>query len=251
MLAFQKISILPAYHQVVEAIEAKIISGKLLPGDELGTESDLVEQFGLNRSSIREGIHILEYAGILNREKGRMIKVSIPKNEALHAQISRSLLLQRVTYKDLIECLSFLEVASVSGAMERMTSSSILALRQNIERSRASYALPQELAKLDVEFHNLMVEATQNTALIFAHEPMGRLIYASTQQIFEHSSIGAKRMCDAHEFIVDAIENNDLEKAMCWMKRHVLDFENGLSATGIEFDEPIVMNTINKNVDIG
>jgi len=144
-----------------------------------------------------------------------------------------------------------LEVASVSGAMERMTSSSILALRQNIERSRASYALPQELAKLDVEFHNLMVEATQNTALIFAHEPMGRLIYASTQQIFEHSSIGAKRMCDAHEFIVDAIENNDLEKAMCWMKRHVLDFENGLSATGIEFDEPIVMNTINKNVDIG
>jgi DNA-binding FadR family transcriptional regulator len=250
MLAFQKISVLPAYHQVVDAIEAKILSGKLMPGDELGTESELVEQFGLNRSSIREGIHILEYAGVLSREKGRPITVNIPKNDTLHAQISRSLLLQRVTYKDLVECLSFLEVASVSSAMKKMTSATIKALRENIERSRASYAFPKKLAKLDVEFHKIMVEATQNSALIFTHEPMGRLIYASTQQIFEINDIGAKRMCDAHEFILDAIENENIEEAMRWMKRHVLDFENGLNATGIKFDEPVVMSAINENLDM-
>lgn len=248
-MAFQKISVQSAYHQVVAVIEAKILSGKLLPGDEIGTESDLVEQFGINRSSIREGINILEHSGVLSRHKGRPITVSILKNEALHAQISRSLLLQRVTYKDLVECLSFLELASISGAINRIGNDTISALRQNIECSRASYSEPRKLAELDVEFHNILVEATGNAALILAHEPVGRLIYASTQQIFEHAPIAAKRMCDAHEFIVDAIENKNLEDALCWMKRHVLDFENGLNATGVEFDEPVVLNAINGNID--
>jgi GntR family transcriptional regulator, transcriptional repressor for pyruvate dehydrogenase complex len=36
--------------------------GALRPGDPVGTESELVKQFGVNRSTVREGIRLLRIA---------------------------------------------------------------------------------------------------------------------------------------------------------------------------------------------
>ncbi|HEY5832150.1 MAG TPA: winged helix-turn-helix domain-containing protein, partial [Hyphomicrobiaceae bacterium] len=53
---FERIKARPAYELVAEAIERKILAGRLKPGDPVGTESELVKQFGVNRSTVREGI---------------------------------------------------------------------------------------------------------------------------------------------------------------------------------------------------
>src|SRR4051794_5572763 len=57
---FPRVNAMPAYQQVAEAIEQQILAGRVRPGDPLGTEAELVKQFGVNRSTVREGIRLLE-----------------------------------------------------------------------------------------------------------------------------------------------------------------------------------------------
>jgi GntR family transcriptional regulator, transcriptional repressor for pyruvate dehydrogenase complex len=61
----------PAYAQVAEAIERRILAGRLRPGDPIGTESELVGQFDVDRSSVREGIRLREQSGLVARETSR------------------------------------------------------------------------------------------------------------------------------------------------------------------------------------
>ena len=70
---FERIKPRPAYELVAEAIEKKILAGRLKPGDPVGTESELVRQFGVNRSTVREGIRLLEQSGLVAREPSRRL----------------------------------------------------------------------------------------------------------------------------------------------------------------------------------
>ena len=73
---FERIKSRPAYEMVAEAIERKILAGRLKPGDPVGTESGLVGQFGVNRSTVREGIRLLEQSGLVSREPSRRLSVA-------------------------------------------------------------------------------------------------------------------------------------------------------------------------------
>jgi len=236
---FEKLSIQPAYNQVIEAIEMKILSGELSLGDQIGTETELEEQFGLSRNSIREGVRVLEHMGLLIREKGRKLSVGRPKNSLMSAQIGRSLLMQRVTYRDLVEHLSYIEMASIESAIKKGSQGLWKKLHHNLEETKQSLDKPEKLARLDMEFHTTLAHATENSVMIISYEAIGQLIYASTQQIFESVPIGAQRLYDAHVILVDALERNDKEKAKCWMKKHILDFERGLMGANVDFDEPV------------
>ncbi|PAM97073.1 GntR family transcriptional regulator, partial [Streptomyces sp. Alain-F2R5] len=61
---FRRIDVAPAYQKVADAIEREIINGRIKPGEPIGTEQQLVEQFGVNRSTVREGIRVLEEGGL-------------------------------------------------------------------------------------------------------------------------------------------------------------------------------------------
>ena len=75
MAKFDAIKVPSAYQLVADAIEAEIVSGRLVPGDEIGTEAELVRQFGVNRSTIREGIRVLEQSGLVRRGGSRKLSV--------------------------------------------------------------------------------------------------------------------------------------------------------------------------------
>ena len=49
----------PAYQKIASATEQSIVMGRLRPGDPVGTEAELVEQFGVNRSTVREGRRLI------------------------------------------------------------------------------------------------------------------------------------------------------------------------------------------------
>lgn len=236
---FEKLAVQPAYHQVVEAIESKILSGELSLGDTLGTESELEKQFGVSRSSIREGLRVLEHLGMLTRDKGRRLSVGKPNSNIINMQISRSLLLQKVTYRDLVEFLSFVEMASIESALKVDGTELLQDLKANLAQTKKHMDNPSVLAALDVDFHTTLAHATRNGAMIMAYEPVGQLIYASTQQVFESATIAAQRLYDAHSILVDALERKDRERALSWMKKHILDFEKGLSAADVNFDESV------------
>ena len=62
---FARIEVAPAYQKVADAIEREIVNGRIKPDDPIGTESELVQQFGVNCSTVREGIRVLEESALL------------------------------------------------------------------------------------------------------------------------------------------------------------------------------------------
>src|SRR5690606_40693989 len=76
---FERITPTPAYKLFAEAIEGEIVAGRLRPGEPIGTEAELVRQFGVNRATVREGIKLLEQGGLVRRASSRRLLVAMPQ----------------------------------------------------------------------------------------------------------------------------------------------------------------------------
>lgn len=60
----------PKYLQVADILR-KRIQRELRVGDQIATEAELCEQFGVSRETIREALHLLDAEGLLDRQPGR------------------------------------------------------------------------------------------------------------------------------------------------------------------------------------
>lgn len=236
---FEKIAILPAYRQVADAIEAQIMKGEIKPEEPIGTEADLVAQFGVNRSTVREGIRLLEQSGMLRRGEKRRLYVSLPGYDKLATRISRSLVLHKVTFRELVETLEILEPNTIAMAAKNITNEQLDRMAKNIEQTEELLEDRDMLSKLDMEYHSLIAEAADNKVFLLAREPAGLLIYPATQYIFEAVPEAPSRLLDAHKKMFEALKTKDVELAHTWMDKHVRDFVKGLLRTGANLDGPI------------
>ena len=82
----------PAYRQIANVIEQRIVGRSLRTGDPLPSETDLARQFGVNRSTIREAIRELETHGLLGRVRGeKRLRVTRPEPRRVSSGVSRAL----------------------------------------------------------------------------------------------------------------------------------------------------------------
>jgi GntR family transcriptional regulator len=68
----------PLYYQLLIILKEKIEKGVWKPGDTIPTEQELMEQYGISRSTIRQAILSLVNDGYLHREKSKGTIVSSP-----------------------------------------------------------------------------------------------------------------------------------------------------------------------------
>ena len=196
---FERIKPRPAYELVAEAIERKILAGRLKPGDPIGTESELVRQFGVNRSTVREGIRLLEQSGLVAREPSRRLSVAVPHYHRLASRMTRALILQQVTFRELWHTSRALEPAAVDQAMDNATDGgSCRARRQRRQDAQGAGAIRSPSAELDAEFHKLIGKAAHNRVLLLAKEPSGMLVRPTTAFIIFNNPRGIPRLIEAH-----------------------------------------------------
>jgi DNA-binding FadR family transcriptional regulator len=236
---FERIKPRPAYELVAEAIERKILAGRLRPGDPIGTESELVRQFGLNRSTVREGIRLLEQSGLVAREASRRLLVAVPHYHRLATRMSRALILQQVTFRELWHTSRALEPACVDQAMDNRTEEDLAQLTSNVGKTHKVQADPAAVAELDAEFHQLIGKAAHNRVLLLAKEPSGMLVRPTTAFIIFNNPGGIPRLIEAHEHIVDALQRRDRDKGRLWVDRHLRDWKAGFELSGMDLDSPV------------
>lgn len=241
---FKKLEILPAYRQVADAIEEQIMTGKIMPEDPIGTEADLVEQFGVNRSTVREGIRILEQSGMLRRGEKRRLYVSLPGYDKLATRISRSLVLHKVTFRELVETLEILEPKTIAMAAQRITEDQLDRLRMNVAATENELGDRDRLSELDTEFHSIIAEAADNRVFLLAREPAGLLIYPATQYIFEAVPEAPARLLEAHKIMLQGLEDRNVEVVKTWMGKHVRDFVKGLLRSGVDLEGQIAQSNL-------
>ena len=68
----------PAYQKVVFGLLEQIRNGMLLPGDKLKGEIQLAAELGVSRSTLREGLRLLQEAGYLQIKNGVGSFVRLP-----------------------------------------------------------------------------------------------------------------------------------------------------------------------------
>ena len=128
MLEIAKLKIPPAYQVVSKELQRLIVDGRLKPGEQLPSETELATRFGVNRSTIREGIRQLESEGLLRREGRKRLVIAIPGQEDISPRMERALLMHDVKFKELWEVARVLEPLAASLAAARITDAQIDAL---------------------------------------------------------------------------------------------------------------------------
>lgn len=102
-----KNSFIPIYHQLFKHFEGLILSGELVPGDMLPTETEFSERLGISRMTVRRVIRELAAAGMVYTIKGKGSFVAEPRLDEITFSLNQRF--EDLGYKskvstELIEC---------------------------------------------------------------------------------------------------------------------------------------------------
>lgn len=218
------------YERVAERILALVQDETWRPGDRLPTERDLAEAFGVSRTVVREAVKVLEARGVLETQTGSRAYVRKPDS----AIVSRSLqtYLQMMGQDDidlrLWEIRRVLEVETAALAALRVSDEQGREFQRLCGEMRKQVQSPRVLAELDLQFHLLVAESTQN-------ELFGVLLAPLIEQLRSHFVYGwehygdrpVETIFDQHEAIAGAIVRHDAAAARRGMADH-LDYFRGI-----------------------
>jgi GntR family transcriptional repressor for pyruvate dehydrogenase complex len=238
-MQFDKLNVLSAYQTVSRALRRLIDSGELKAGDQLPTEAELAQQFGVNRSTVREGIRQLENEGLVSRQGRKRLSVSVPGSVRIASQATRALVMRQVTFRELWEAALVLEPACAALSAKNRDDELVAVLTENIERTRRGLADTRQSNDLDTEFHALVTRGARNRALLLSREPIGLLLFPAFEILISSLPQAKDRMLVAHEKIVDAIQNADAFESENWMRKHIVDFRRGWEMAKLSLDLPI------------
>jgi len=226
----------PAYGRVATAIERKILDRSLKPGDLLPTETDLAEQFGVNRSTVREALRQLESAGLVGRDSGaKRLRVTRPGQDETASRVSRALELDDVTFIELWEAMLAVAPRTAALAATRGAGETVPALEADIAAVEAARGSEATVTAV-VRFFGTLAAASGNRVLMLAMQPVMRLLAPSLRRMIDRVPQGRSRILVAQRCIIEALRKGDAVEAESWMTRHVEDFRRGYELVGIALD---------------
>nr|WP_314629633.1 GntR family transcriptional regulator [uncultured Noviherbaspirillum sp.] len=243
---FRRMRISPAYKAVSAEIERIIVSGELEPGAPLPTEAELAQQFGVNRSTLREAIRQVEQEGLVERREGRRLFVALPGLIDFAPRAIRSLVLQQATFHELWEVAVVLEPLATRLAATAARAEDLDALAANVARMEAlaadvpgNDARNASLIELDVEFHAMVARASRNRALMLAREPVSLLYSTTLSKMQAQLPQMQARNVAAHRHILETLRAHDADGAELWMRKHIVDFQRGFVLAQLDMHVPI------------
>ena len=218
----------PAYRQIANLIEQRIVARTLRTGDALPSESDLARQFGVNRSTIREAIRGLEIQGLLGRGRGeKRLRVTRPEHHRISGGMSRALALHDVTFQELWEAMMAVEPAAAQYAAARRSGAHLQALTHagaNFDRDGADTAAAVGAV---VEFFTAVALASGNQVLALTQASLNELLAPALTRMIDRIPQARRRIGEAQAKITSAIRLKRSEQARSWMEKHIRDFKRG------------------------
>lgn len=212
-------------HSVVEAIEDSIRKNALRPGMRLASELDLCSQFGVSRTVLREALRMLSGRGLIRIEKGRGIFVSELSAETVSTPLQ--MYLQQHTgdlkYIDLIKARQLIEPPIAAEAALHHTPDDARQLQEDFDAMSSWTGGNEELANLDLAFHQHIAIASGNSVVPLLIAPIHALmpqVKSSVHKMVEDAKYSA---IEWHRRILDAILERDPEAARTNMEYHLVE----------------------------
>ncbi len=223
-----------AYQQIADEIEAQILRGDLNPGDQLPGEAELAGQFGVTRSTLREGLRQLESDGLVHRPSPRRLEVAVPQADQLTTRSGRAMALMKVTFRELWEVTMITEPLAARLAALHGTEDEINGMQALHAEFIAAEGMMERTISLDEDFHTRLADMGRNRVLGLAREPIALLLFRGFAQIAPYAPKFYKRQIEAHSNIIAALRDRDADRAEKWMRMHTEDFWRGAQIAGLE-----------------
>jgi len=220
----QEIHVEKVSDKIVEQLEELIKSGKVLPGNKLPSERQLIDMLGVGRSSLREAISRLEMMGYVEIRKRKGIYVKSMESTLHLDPLKKMLHDDKIKIIQLYEIRSDLEEASAYAAAEQRTESdmeAILHCHGNFESKNGDKHFSWEL---DQALHSAIAQSSHNYFRIHA---INNIFDFSKEFIrpfiegFANSQDNSSIIIQQHKSIIDAIQNKKPDQAKKQMKLHL------------------------------
>lgn len=198
----------PINQQIYAFLRRAIIECRLLPDDTL-TENDVANAFDISRQPVREAL--------IKLAENDFVMIC-PKKATKVKRISKSHVLQGVFIRQNLESAVIRE--KFSDIKEKMVVDALEKIIEKQEIAAKNYSIHEHFA-LDDEFHHTIIMAAGfdwvQDLILAVKGTMDRVRFLSIEH--EVSPIG--RTCLAHRAVLNAIKDNNPEKAAHAMYDHM------------------------------
>ena len=238
MTSFSLIDKDPSYLKVYKSVESSIFNGEIEEGSALTTEAQLCEQMGVNRTTVREGLRMLEQADLVERGAAKRFYVKLPNANDIATAISKRLAFGGVTFRETWAALNAFYPAVAGLAATQTTAEKITALRAVVDE-HSSETSTRKTVLHAVDFFNTLALSLDNRVMLAYMQSLNLLIHASLAKVINKTPNAKIRIIKAQVKIIDAIENGDTVEATHWMSKHIDDLKRGYALAKIDLDGEI------------
>ena len=211
------------YSEVAKQLQARIVN-QLKPGDMLPPERELVQTFGVRRSSIRDAIRSLEAVGLLEPRQGVGTVVRELSSDAVGTSVASVLLQKRKVIGDLLDVRDIIEPAlarraALHASPEQITEMQAILRRQEEKIRRGELAIDE-----DSVFHYNLALAADNSMMMKLVGVLMDLLRETRERTLQGEGRPEKSL-EGHLRILAAVKRGDASGAEAAMRRHLSEIE--------------------------
>lgn len=210
--------------EVFARLKAMIETGELKAGDDMPSERELMERYGVGRQAIREAMQALAGKGLVEISQGERAKVLRITAESIIRQVDLPAKMMLSGSSDSLEHLKsariFFERGMIREAATKATPEHIAELRALLDKQKASLGDADAFIDADMEFHQCIAQISGNP--IFAAVSGAMLGWLKSYHTEMLIWTGRENFTLAeHEEIIRTIEKGNADLAEKAMIKHL------------------------------
>jgi len=215
-----KTAVLLARHIVDE-----ITDRRLVPGDRLTPEREMLVQYGVGRGTLREALRFLEIQGIVRMKSGPGGGAVVNSPDSSHLASTLALLFQvrGSTFAEVLELRSIIETSLAGLAAERATAEDIAGLAECVETMEACIDDLDAFLEENSRFHERFAAASGNPLSGLLVEGLHYFGHSTLQEL-PYTEANRRELTKAHRMTLAAIRDRDPAAAVAAMRVHIDDF---------------------------
>ncbi|MBN9083687.1 MAG: hypothetical protein BGP04_15760 [Rhizobiales bacterium 62-17] len=206
--------------EIVSQIRQRLFDGQLKPGDFLGTESSLSQEFGVSRITLRDALRILEANGIVYVKVGKSggVRVAEPNPERFADALAVQLMLAGITEKEVFDAQMGAEMRAAELAAENANADDLAALEAQFERCAAAVDDQEGFARESLAFHLQLIRTSHNRALLAQFHALRHV--SSKAILRSHTPSRARTVLERHRKTLAAVRARDAVSAAAGIREH-------------------------------
>ncbi|MEI7671382.1 MAG: FadR/GntR family transcriptional regulator [Deltaproteobacteria bacterium] len=216
-----------AYEDIVQQIQTLIEDGKLKRDDQLPSERDLSDTFGVSRTTVREAIRTLESMKLLQSRQGNGTYVVASSEEALIQPLAAALFSEKDDIRDIFYIRKIIEPHVSELAAENASPGEIVELEEILREQEACIGRGESVLETNSLFHQHLARAAKNRVMERLLLALIDLLHQLHDEYLMQSERDkrAQSSLEGHKRILAAIKNGDGDVALKSMLQHLEDIE--------------------------